>query len=65
MLTIAFDTSTKNLSVALYRECQFLDVLNFEGEGYVHSEKLLPFIQDLLAKNKLQLSQLEGILIGT
>ena len=65
MLTIAFDTSTKNLSVALYKDCALLDVMNFEGEGYVHSEKLLPFIQELLIKNKFKLSELEAILLGT
>jgi tRNA threonylcarbamoyladenosine biosynthesis protein TsaB len=65
MLTIAFDTSTKNLSVALYKDCALLDVMNFEGEGYVHSEKLLPFIQQLLTKNKFKLSELEAILLGT
>jgi len=65
MLTIAFDTSTKNLSVALYKDCALLDVMNFEGEGYVHSEKLLPFIQQVLTKNKFKLSELEAILLGT
>jgi tRNA threonylcarbamoyladenosine biosynthesis protein TsaB len=65
MLTIAFDTSTKNLSVALYKDCALLDVMNFKGEGYVHSEKLLPFIQQVLAKNKFKLSELEAILLGT
>lgn len=64
MLTIAFDTSTKNLSVALYSNEIFLVSKDFEGEGYVHSEKLLPFIKAILSESDKQLTDIQRVFIS-
>lgn len=64
MLIIAFDTSTKNLSVALYNGADKLCAKDFQGEGYVHSEMLLPFINETLNQTGKKLKDLEGVLLS-
>ena len=64
MLTIAFDTSTKNLSVALYKDAELILAKDYEGEGYVHSEKLLPFLKEIVESSGNQLSDLSRVFLG-
>lgn len=64
MLTIAIDTSTKNLSVSLYDSEILVFSKDFTGEGYIHSEKLLPFIQTVLNSVGKSINSIDRIILS-
>lgn len=64
MISLAIDTSTKNCSVGLFNGDSLIDSINFEGDGYVHSEKLFDFISDLCSKNQISTSSIKHFFIS-
>lgn len=62
MKIIAFDTSSNYCSAALWIDGEILSQSIHAGQR--HSELLLPILQELLAKNRLALAQLDGIAFG-
>ena len=62
MNLLAFDTATEFLSIALQFNGQ---IFTYDGDGGAKaSEAILPQIQALLARAKIQLNQLDGIAFG-
>jgi tRNA threonylcarbamoyladenosine biosynthesis protein TsaB len=62
---LAFDTSTEILSVAVEREQNSHEPLWHSGPGGPKaSATLIPLIQDLLARARLQLADLDAIVFG-
>jgi tRNA threonylcarbamoyladenosine biosynthesis protein TsaB len=59
---LAIETSTHHLSVALFKGDACLTRSEYLANG--GSEKLLPWVQDLLAESGLALKQLDGIAFG-
>jgi tRNA threonylcarbamoyladenosine biosynthesis protein TsaB len=62
MRILALETSTEYCSAALYANSQIWEKGLLVGN--MHSELLLPMVQELLAEGGLALSQLDGIAFG-
>ena len=62
MKILAVDAATEACSVALYNDGEINSV--FEVCPQQHSQKLLPFIDQVLVDSGLTLSQLDGIAYG-
>lgn len=63
-LFLCIETSSMNCSVALYREDELIGHVE-SAEGYAHSEKLHPFIAEVIKKSGHELSELDVILLGS
>lgn len=62
MKILAVDAATEACSVALYNEGEITSI--FEVCPQQHSQKLLPFIDQVLTDSGIKLSQLDGIAYG-
>lgn len=63
MLTLAFDTSTQVLSVALLEDGEVLDTFSSD-EQKTHSERLMPAIDLLLKRNGKSVAELDLVVAG-
>jgi tRNA threonylcarbamoyladenosine biosynthesis protein TsaB len=63
-LLLHLETATKNCSVALGKEGAVLDCLEQATEGYSHAEQLHVFIDQILKRNQLEPSRLDGIVVS-
>lgn len=62
MRLLAFETATRRLSVALWRDGELIERTADCANG--GSERLLPWVHELLAEAGLTLAQLDGIAFG-
>jgi len=62
MRLLAFETATRRLSVALWQDGELIERAEDCANG--GSEKLLPWVQELLAEAGLALAQIDGIAFG-
>jgi tRNA threonylcarbamoyladenosine biosynthesis protein TsaB len=58
------ETATKNCSVSLGFKDKVIDTIEYADTGYSHAEKLHVYIDELLKKNAIQLSQLNAVAVS-
>lgn len=63
-LILCLETATTNCSVALAKDGVLLALKEDNSAKYSHAEKLHVFIEELLAENKLNISQLDAIAVS-
>ncbi len=63
-LLLHLETATRNCSVALGNNGVLLDLEEQATEGYSHAESLHPFIERILERNKLQVSDLDAVCVS-
>jgi len=63
-LILNIETATKNCSVALQKDNQLIDCLEYAGEGYSHAEKLHVFIKKILDKNQFSQNELDAVAVS-
>ena len=63
-LLLHLETATVNCSVALGKDGTLLDVQEQATKGYSHAENLHPFIDEILRRNNLEPSRLDGIVVS-
>lgn len=63
MLTLAFESSAKTASVAIYGDRGLL-AQSFQNSGLTHSRTLLPMAEDMLKNLDLKLSELDLIAVA-
>lgn len=63
MLTLAFDTATDKLTVALGTNEEILVEINLMAPRE-HMERLLPAIEQIMEESKLKLADIDGIAVG-
>ncbi|MDA0844042.1 MAG: tRNA (adenosine(37)-N6)-threonylcarbamoyltransferase complex dimerization subunit type 1 TsaB, partial [Bacteroidetes bacterium] len=61
---LAFDTSTKACSVALFRATELLAFSHTVTEGFVHAEQLHVRIGALMKQARLSFDQLDAVAVG-
>jgi tRNA threonylcarbamoyladenosine biosynthesis protein TsaB len=62
MRLLAFETATRHLSVALWQDGAFIERAADVRNG--GSERLLPWVYELLAEAELSLAQIDGVAFG-
>jgi len=62
MRLLAFETATRRLSVALWQDGELIERAAVVPNG--GSERLLPWVQELLAEGGLALAQIDGVAFG-
>jgi len=63
-LYLAIETSSRNCSVALFRDEQLLDCIEQHDDQYIHSEKLHVFIRDIFQRNQLEYRDLSAVAVS-
>lgn len=63
-LILCLETATTNCSVALAKDGALLALKEDNSAKYSHAEKLHVFIEELLEKNKLNISELDAIAVS-
>ncbi|MFM1808694.1 MAG: hypothetical protein RLZZ242_1419 [Bacteroidota bacterium] len=63
-LILAFDTSTKGCSAALFRNGEVIAHRQVAEEGFVHAEQLHLLIDSLFQQTALRFSELDAIAVG-
>ena len=61
---LAIETSTKNCSVALFKENQLVSFKEFFSERYSHSEQLTILIKNLILKSNITFKQISAVAIS-
>ncbi len=61
---LSIETATKNCSVALGKNEQVLETIEYAGESYSHAEKLHVFIDQILAQHQLKIQDLKAVAIS-
>jgi len=61
---LCLETATRNCSVALIKDNALVDLLEREETEFVHAEALHQMMKDLLDRNNLKPSDLNGIAVG-
>lgn len=61
---ILIETSTKVCSVGIYQQGHLTSSKTLDTGKYVHSETLLPIIQEVISSTKLELSNINAIVVG-
>jgi len=61
---LCLETATRNCSVALIKDNILVDLLEREETEFVHAEALHQMMKDLLDRNNLKPSDLNGIAVG-
>ncbi len=61
---LLIETSTKSCSVALAEDQVIIDSIDEVSDKYLHSEKLHPFIDEILRRNRWQASDLCAVGVG-
>ena len=63
-LILIIDTSTQNCSVALSKNGNLIDSMDFNDDTYSHYEKLPLLIKNIFLKNKFNIKKLEAVAVG-
>ena len=63
-LLLALETSTKNCSVALFKNDNLLQLKEHVSDKYLHSEQLIFFIEQVLMDANISFEQLDVIALG-
>ena len=63
-IILNIETATKNCSVALAKEGKTIACKEIAEQNFSHAEKLHVFIEELLAENNLQFSDLNAIAVS-
>ena len=63
-IILNIETATKNCSVALAKEGKTIAYKEIAEQNFSHAEKLHVFIEELLAENQLQFSDLSAIAVS-
>ena len=63
-IILNIETATKNCSVALAKEGKMIACKEIAEQNFSHAEKLHVFIEELLAENQLQFSDLSAIAVS-
>ena len=63
-MLLGIETSTKNCSIALFKDGVQLDAHDERGDRFVHGERLHVMIQELLHKHGAIPKDLSGVIIG-
>ena len=63
-IILAIETSTKNCSVALFKESNLLAFNESDKEEFVHSEQLTSYIQDIVSLVKIHLKDIDAIALS-
>jgi tRNA threonylcarbamoyladenosine biosynthesis protein TsaB len=63
-LILCIETSSMNCSVALYRDNTLIECME-SAEGYAHSEKLHPFIAEVIKKSGYELKEIDALMLGS
>ena len=63
-LILNIETATKNCSVSISKQGQYIDLIEYVGEGYSHAEKLHIFIKEILDKNKFTTRDLQAVAVS-
>jgi tRNA threonylcarbamoyladenosine biosynthesis protein TsaB len=63
-LILAIETSTKNCSVALFNKGELLNYKEEKKEEFIHSEKLVKFIEEVLQKEQAHIKDLDAIAVS-
>ncbi len=61
---LAIESSTKNCSVALFKDQNCLALVEEAGEQFIHSEKLHLFIDELLKGQRFDIKDLSAVAVG-
>ncbi len=61
---LMIETSTKKCSVAISQNGKLLDSIEEVSDKYLHSEKLHPFIDELLKRNKISPQDLSAVAVS-
>lgn len=64
MFFLAIESSTKTLSIALFKDKKLVQEILQEPNGKTHSEKLLPLIDQLLSHHQILLTDLGHIAVA-
>jgi tRNA threonylcarbamoyladenosine biosynthesis protein TsaB len=63
-MILMIETTALNCSVALCDNGNTIDCLEVRDDKFAHAEKLHPFIEELLAKNKLSANSLKAVSVS-
>ena len=63
-LFLAIETTTKNCSVALFKNNVLIDFYEEVSDKYMHAERLTLFIFDLLNNNSVKFNDIEAVIIS-
>ena len=63
-IILAIETSTKNCSVALFKESNLIAHKESDKQEFVHSEQLTIYIQDVIALAKIHLNDIDAIALS-
>jgi tRNA threonylcarbamoyladenosine biosynthesis protein TsaB len=64
-MILCIETSALNCSVALFNKEQLVDVIESKDSSYSHSEKLHVYINDILKKNTVSVSELLAVAVSS
>jgi tRNA threonylcarbamoyladenosine biosynthesis protein TsaB len=62
---LCLETATRNCSVALIKDNALIDLFEREETEFVHAEALHQMMKDLLDRNNLKPSDLQGVAVGS
>ena len=63
-IILAIETSTKNCSVALFKDSNLLSFMQSDKQEFVHSEQLTNYIQNIVALSKINLKDIDAIALS-
>ena len=63
-IILAIETSTKNCSVALFKDSNLLAFMQSDKQEFVHSEQLTNYIQNIVALSKINLKDIDAIALS-
>lgn len=63
-MILSLETSTLSCSVALHRDGELIALREEAGKGYIHSEKLHLFIEEVFRQSSTQFTDLQAVAVG-
>ena len=63
-LLLGIDTTTKNCSVALFKNNVLIDFYEEVSDKYMHAERLTLFIINLLNNNSVKFNDIEAVIVS-
>ena len=63
-IILAIETSTKNCSVALFKDSNLLSFMQSDKQEFVHPEQLNNYIQNIVALSKINLKDIDAIALS-
>ena len=62
---LSIETTTKNCSVALFKNDELVNCKEIATEGFSHAEKLHVFIEEIITETQIQFKQLAAIAVSS